>query len=207
MKKLFCLILIFTLIISVAVCPVSAQEKTIYKDIFIEKYDLKDVSEDEYIYREIAELDVDCDDAMDFLLIYAEFPVACCALGGLDLGDRFIIQPYLYGPFTYRYALYDFEKFEFIPFSKTILNDYPFLPQYLESYNIGTPYGDVDADGKLSIMDATYIQLVCAQLAQFPEDDDISYYDMSLTYVSDINKDGERDILDATAIQQKLASV
>ena len=161
----------------------------------------------EFFYSEVGEMDVDYDDGMDYAIIFAHYAMAADALDGGIIGDRIITQPQLYAPFRFGYALYDLENDEFIPFSKTIVDDYTFLPEYMEKFSIGTPLGDVDADGKLSILDATFIQLVCAKLAQYSEYDYIGWYGNNLTYVSDMNKDGARNVLDATAIQLSLAEL
>ena len=162
----------------------------------------------EFWYQEIGEMDVDCDDAIDFAIVYCHFAMAPDALDGTIIGDRIITQPQLYTPFRFGYALYDLEENKFIEFSETIVDDYPFLTEYMENYNIGSPLGDADNDGKLSILDATFIQLVAAQLAEYPSGDDISYYNATaLTYKSDMNRDSKRNILDATAIQLKLAGI
>ena len=57
--------------------------------------------------------------------------------------------------------------------------------------------GDVDGDGEVSIMDATEIQMVIAQL--LPSLEDIT--------VADVDGDGEVSIMDATAIQMQLAKL
>ena len=57
--------------------------------------------------------------------------------------------------------------------------------------------GDVDGDGELSIMDATEIQLIIAQLKEAPED----------ITSADVDGDGKISILDATQIQLMLAKV
>ncbi|MBQ8057044.1 MAG: hypothetical protein IJ275_01775 [Ruminococcus sp.] len=71
--------------------------------------------------------------------------------------------------------------------------------------------GDADADGVLSVMDATYIQLAQASLCDYRGEDSmiyaLHYCGRNLRYISDINGDGERNILDATAIQLKLAGL
>ncbi len=57
--------------------------------------------------------------------------------------------------------------------------------------------GDVDGDGEISILDATEIQMVLAQLKP-------SFKDIS---IADFDSDGEVSILDATAIQLELAKL
>lgn len=215
MKKLFSTILAFILTLSVAVFPAFAQTQSssepswYLQRLFIHYPETQLAYEcDELFYTEIGEMDVDTDDGIDYAIIHAHFAMAPDALDGGVIGDRFIITPQIYSPFRLGYALYDLEKDEFTPFSEITLDDYPFLSEYMEKYSIGTPFGDADCDRVLSVMDATYIQRVVAQLETFKSFDDISYYNHgALTYISDFNRDGSRDILDATGIQMKLASV
>lgn len=73
--------------------------------------------------------------------------------------------------------------------------------------------GDNDSDGQLTIIDATYLQLVLAKAVNYRSDDVISEYGMNMgpsadvKYISDFDRDGERTIMDATAIQYRLAKL
>lgn len=178
-----------------------------YIDRLFEHY--PDIAEaytlNEFIYNEIGELDVDCDDAVDFVIIFAHYANVPEVFGWGAIGDRVITASGLYSPFDFGYALYDIEKDSFIEFSHTIVEDYPFLPEYMDKYKIGSPFGDADGDKILSIMDATIIQLVCAKLVQYPSTGDV--YSDNVAFTSDCNRDGVLDILDATAIQLKLAGI
>lgn len=162
-------------------------------------------TQNEFIYNEIGELDIDCDDAVDFAIIFAHYSNVPEVFGWGAIGDRVITASGLYSPFDFGYALYDIEKDSFIPFSQTIVQDYPFLPEYMDMYKIGSPFGDSDGDKILSIMDATLIQLVCAKLVQYPSTGDV--YSDNVAFTSDCNRDGVLDILDATTIQLKLAGI
>lgn len=59
--------------------------------------------------------------------------------------------------------------------------------------------GDVDKDGTLSIMDATEIQMVLAQLKEWAYE--------KTEVLADFDNDGEVSVLDATAIQLRLAQL
>ncbi|MDO4748813.1 MAG: dockerin type I domain-containing protein, partial [Eubacteriales bacterium] len=98
----------------------------------------------------------------------------------------------------------------FIDISEVDIKNYNGLQECLEVLEIGLPIGDVDYDGELTIVDATEIQRVMANLSAFKESDIIKADILSedkLVFISDFNRDGERTILDATAIQMKLAKV
>lgn len=175
-----------------------------YRDVLNSHYPEFAVSQ-ECVYDEICEIRLDDDSTIDYVLIYATNGEPMEEPCRLDLGNRYIAQPHMYSPFAFGYAIYDFSKSEFVPLSQSMLEDYPFLYEYLDNFRIGVQFGDTDANGSLSIMDATYIQLALACHTDFPKDDDISSY--GFTYRSDMNRDGKRDVLDATAIQLKLAKI
>lgn len=64
----------------------------------------------------------------------------------------------------------------------------------------GTLLGDVDNDGRVTIMDATILQW---KLADISKSDDTS---INAT-AADIDSNGEIEIMDATYIQRRLASI
>ncbi len=214
MKKLLSIILAGTLLLSLAVFPAFAESETsnepswYLQRLFVHYPDTKDAYDyGELFYSEIGEMDVDCDDAMDYAIIYSHLSLAAEALDCIVIGDRFIAQNYIYYPFRFGYALYDIENDKFIPLYSTIIEDYPFMEDYMDKFKIGSPFGDADCDGTLSVLDATYIQRVIAELEEFKRFEDISYYALPTDYRSDINLDNKVDIFDATAIQMKLAKV
>ncbi len=177
-----------------------------YIEQFFEHYPNSEqaFASNELLYDEIGELDVDVDDAIDYVIIFAHYAIAPDAMDSGVIGDRLIITPQLYAPFRFGYALYDVENDEFVPFSETIVDDYPFLPEYMDMYKIGTPFGDADCDQQLTIMDATKIQRILAQLDDYLRvNNEIHYYE--LEDICDVNRDGSLDIIDATVIQLKLA--
>lgn len=59
--------------------------------------------------------------------------------------------------------------------------------------------GDADADGVLSVLDATEIQMVLALLKDWKNE--------SLALAADFDRDGQASVMDATAIQFKLAEL
>ncbi|MBQ8057136.1 MAG: hypothetical protein IJ275_02235 [Ruminococcus sp.] len=72
--------------------------------------------------------------------------------------------------------------------------------------------GDMDADGEISILDASLIQGYLAGINDFEVRDLLpnaySYQgEKGVLYISDFDFDGERTVLDATAIQLKLAKL
>lgn len=99
---------------------------------------------------------------------------------------------------TSPFAVYDVARSDFIDLAAIIDNneEYDGLIGILNSLSISRPMGDADYDGALTILDATFIQRVIAELI---DDNSIN------PLVADYDNDGEVTILDATAIQRKLA--
>ena len=69
--------------------------------------------------------------------------------------------------------------------------------------------GDADGDNDLTILDATAIQRIIAELCDPHPSDSLPEigYPKKLACVSDMDRDGQRTILDATAIQRTLVGL
>ena len=150
---------------------------------------------------------------MDWVLIYAQGGViepwiACCIVNHrVIIGDTFEL-------FRCGMGIYDAKKDTF--FDLTSMQDYSAydgLAEAIDAYGKGKLIGDVDSDNEITILDATKIQRVFADLDEFPESDDIGDYSNTGNdanppcYYSDFDRDGARTILDATAIQRHLAGL
>lgn len=111
------------------------------------------------------------------------------------------------------YGVYVREIDKFIPLRQSNLEQIvelcPDFIEAIEENEIGQQFGDVDNDGKLSIIDATYIQRFLAKLYDFIQ----TYYLVRLdggngsVSVCDFDGDGDVSILDATGIQRQLAGL
>ncbi len=111
------------------------------------------------------------------------------------------------------YAVYVRETDKFIPLRQSNLEQIvelcPDFIEAIEENEIGQQFGDVDNDGELSIIDATYIQRFLAKLYDFIQ----AYYLVNLdggrdkVSVCDFDRDGKTTIFDVTAIQRKLAGL
>lgn len=211
MKKIVSLLLVTVIVISIATFSAfandSKDELSFCQQKLFELYPSTKVAYDEGMlhYEEIGLLDVDYDDAFDFLLISTALPIVSDALDSMVLGDRYIACNHIYYPFRFTYAFFDIEKAEFVPLTENILDEYPLMDYYFDEYKIGVPFGDADCNSKLSVLDATYIQRVVAKLDEFGIDENLSYYNLPTDFRSDINFDNEVNILDATCIQLILA--
>ena len=86
---------------------------------------------------------------------------------------------------------------------ESIFTEY-FIPQGLAKI-----IGDADKDNKLTIIDATLIQLALADCCELDDEyvQSSLVYGETLEFTTDIDRDGKRTVLDATAIQHKLAGL
>ena len=146
-----------------------------------------------------------------------EWVLVCASIGGPNPAMYYAVFDDMVSlrgecqPFANNYAVYDVSKFEFIDICDLeSLDDYEGLREQIYEQDFLYPIGDADFDKELTILDATYIQMVAAQLCSFHAEDDLTerlVIKGELSYVSDMNRDGKRDVLDATAIQLKLAGL
>lgn len=75
-------------------------------------------------------------------------------------------------------------------------------------YGLGFLLGDMDANEKLTIRDATYVQKALAKFEGFTfYGEDTSSADCSHIYVADFDLNGDVNIKDVTAIQKRLAKI
>lgn len=183
-------------------------EGHMFEDRYISKQE--QIISDLYTYDEI-EYHYSAQGDIQWVLVYAmnEYPAPLSTY--VVLKDRVVCYGYYYSPATL-YSVYDVVKDEFYDISTIEWLDYEGLEQAIEKQEIGVPIGDSDFDRKLTVMDATFVQRVIAELDEFNNYDNISDYYVPrgkeiLKYISDFDRDGERTILDATAIQMKLAKV
>lgn len=116
-------------------------------------------------------------------------------------------------PFTIGYGIYNPSTDCFNDLYYLNGDEYAGLDKMMVELCIGNPIGDVDKDGKVSIVDATGIQQRLANLVEWDDSydviqpDELTHKTYDLAYISDFNKDKIRDIADATSIQQYLAKL
>lgn len=208
MKKLLSIVLVAVMLLSIFTFTTSAENLYGCKDAFFERYHITGNEENLYLtYYELGEIDVDCDDGMDFVLMYATFGDFATALTSLDMGNRFIALPHICSPFEFGYALFDLENREFIPLSEQVLIEYPQIDYYLDLYDVGDEYGDADRDGVLSIMDATFIQRTLVNLEEYTYHEYLDEFGLIGKRRSDFDHDLQVTVMDATAIQKQLVGI
>ncbi len=220
MKKLVSVILIAVFLFSVTVVPAFAYENLIPGDYLYEEKFLECIEgymnfEDEcYGYEELYYHHIDENDPqsdIDWVYVNGFSNVELPWLAKRVVADRVFYKNSGSVPFDFGYAIFDVSKDTFVDITDDTIDDFNGLAEMLEELKIGTPIGDADLDDELSILDATYIQLVAAKFFEYDPDDDISYYhnlgERELNYISDADLDGKRTIMDATSIQLKLAGL
>lgn len=202
MKKLLSIILISVMLLSVFALTANAESLYECKDAFLEKYNLTG-NEDYFTYYEIGDMDINCNDAMDFVLVYATIGEPADMPVFIDMGERFIYSPHTWSPFESGYGMFSLDTREFVPLSEQVILDYPWIDYYLDAFDIGELYGDADGDGELTVIDATLIQLELVNPEPYADAEGISGKNRR----SDYDRDLQVSVMDATAIQKKLAKV
>ena len=157
----------------------------------------------------------DTDGSIDWVLIYTynRALVPWEVRTGCVIGNRAIYDISECSAFESWYGVYDVKSNRFIALPNATDEAFPDLTDVVNHLKLGVMIGDVDRDGIISILDATYIQKILAGLMHntMIEDMDVFYGQAlkgdTIKYVSDYDRDGERSVLDATGIQKYLAGI
>ena len=194
MKKLISFVLVLVLLVSVAITPVFAGVNYNKSD---KEYLFENLIPDKvfaYFYDEVYYHYVD--DKLDWALIY------CDTCQGSPSGtvrvvlDRVIVTGVLGAYYPVCWAIYDAQLNEFISIDKIDVTKYDGLEQALIDNKVGSPFGDADLDGRITIKDATRIQKHIAKM--------LTLENIPLT-LSDADGDGRVSVKDATQIQKFIA--
>lgn len=217
MKRCLSLILCVCLLAGVGVFTANAEEKTMerYEQRFKDSVKQYSWGEDDFYYRyhEICDYysvlnDTTAGDAEpDWVLINACGPASVEWDTYTVIGDRVLFGDGAL-PFDHYYAVYDVRRDSYASLeSAWNSGEYPELQEKVEEYKVGYPIGDADMDHNLTILDATRIQRILADLEKPIDGIGGFAYSEKLTSLSDYDRDGERTVLDATAIQRRLAGM
>lgn len=203
---------------SVPVLPTDPVDKNdyLFEDTFKKQY--YSDHPDEYQYASYSELyyhhtdENDPQSEIDWVLVNASGNMCMPWLVKAIVGDRVFYSYNQYTMYSFRLGVYDVKDGKFYELTDNNYSKYNDVLDVLDKLRLGNPIGDADHDGTLSILDATQIQLVQAQLAQYNSKDDVtSFYCLTdgkdIDYISDIDGDGVVSVMDATAIQLKLAQL
>ena len=212
MKKILCMLLIFTLLMSACLIGVSAEviadndedaantvgtatedeaDKWLFYQKFRERFDNPDWDKFEVVYEELY-YHYDSQGNVEWALICGYIPgrtlwtFKICAV----LEDRVIRgDRVMSGPFCTDYGIYDVTKQEVIDLASASEEEkyHDEIFAYLDENNIGEIIGDMDNDRKVTVKDATYIQKCVASIIEFPENDAVSknfYYSEGYGYLA-----------------------
>lgn len=128
------------------------------------------------------------------------------------IGDRVFRTKGIGTPFGNNYAVYDVENDRFYELRKPSVR-FPGLVQALDELDLGEKIGDLNADGRLDVRDATEMQRCLAGLRDYPGNDAVEAAGLRNTgsetvkWLSDFDRDGTRSISDVTATQRVLAEI
>lgn len=166
-------------------------------DRFVEEYG----EPEPMIYDEIYFHNSDSNGNYDWALInvaqsVAVEPIENPTPDNYIIGDIVYSTVYIHEPFRVPYCVYDKKEDKFVPVSNDALEQYEGLREVFCTTKYGKLIGDVNGDGKITVMDATEIQRIKAQLSELKN-----------FYVADFDRDKSVDVMDATKIQQKLAKI
>lgn len=212
MKKSICILLSLFLLSLVCAVPASAADSDAprYRQAFEER--LKDGCGSLEWYEELYYHEQN--GATDWALVHGKGSWNLCWCVYSVLGDRILTSGDGDLPFLYDYGVYDVQKEQFIAIEDAYASgSYPDLPAVMDALNIGRLRGDMDADGQITINDATELQRYLAELRDVPADNTFSGKNLSApgqphetVIFSDTNGNGVTDISDVTQLQRFLAS-
>lgn len=204
MKKLLCFLLAITLITSVAMIGVNAEENerfTTYTSKLNKLYYIDTTTQYMYEYLSTGTNS----DGTTFLLLYWAGG-ANTELYHQIIGDYLLTNPCTIadrkGPF---FIIKENEVYCITDaFEQNLIEEESFYNAMVDG---GTEYylkliGDTDDDGILNIKDATFIQTKLAE-----GDTYYNKYSLKLNYIADFNGDGNVNVSDATAIQKTIAGL
>lgn len=218
MKRLLSVVLVSVMLLSVAIIPAfgfSDDAVRIYRrnftDKYVKPYDAADgyyfYFEQYYHYADEASPD---ESEPDWVLVYAGDMSYTDGKVKKLVSDRVFFADESSSPFVFKYAVYDVKEDTFYDLDDSLLEKYEGLDEALRVEKAGAPLGDADMDERLSVMDATQIQMAMARMLEFDAKDDLSEYsDLGgdVKYISDFDRDGVRSVMDATAIQFRIAKI
>lgn len=196
MKKLVSLFIVAVMLMSLCAVTAFAEDgyNFDYYDRFVEEFG------EPYYYQEMY-VSFENNDPSYYVIkaqldqIYVDPPEHIEEIGIVNSGLVFTQIP-VYMPFKTTYGLYDVADDKFYDITVVDINTYRGLYNYLVNEEIANMIGDVDYDKKLTIMDATMIQRILANITHIRNN-----------FITDFNCDGSVDIMDATAMQIELAKL
>lgn len=224
MKRITAFLMALFLLLPVVTVCVSAQESTpdepekktyLYQDKMIEWCAERWNQSADYVRRDLNfydELYVHINNGEeDWALLKTGFNAAPSNIKiGVNIRSRAVYSLGGCNYFPSGYAVYDTIRETFCDIAE--YEKFPDLDAVIEELELGAALGDVDFDGKITVIDATHIQKILAGIEVWeddqPESDRIHYpLNHKEYFLSDYDQDGMRTVLDATHIQKHLAGI
>ena len=221
MKKVLCILMIVAMLMGTCMITASAEgieipeeerAKWLFYQQFDDIYGFPEYGDPVAFYEEVY-YHYNSEGEIDWALVrgYPTFNAPWGISPYAVFGDR-IIRKITRKTFHVEYSIYDVSDNRFYDIVRNRNDEKYQLNAVLTELNIGELIGDMDADNKLTVKDATYIQKCIAEVIDFPENDKVDGVYTSdgygyLAYLSDFNRDGVRNIKDATAIQKHIAGI
>ena len=224
MKRIISVLLVVCVMLPIAIFSVNASQipyTKVYEERFIQLlnnlyyYPWYEGDDDWYVYNEFYNyysLDNNSD-IPDWVLAKGgtNGMVDCYyygVFGDYVLQVESITTPYDFGYYIYRPDTDKFYLFEDM-WEENLEGIEKVFTECLVPNGYASVIGDADKDGRLSILDATQIQLENASLVE-RKDVGTGYlcgYGEEMKYITDLDRDGKITVMDATAIQLKLAGL
>ena len=203
MKKLLCFLLAITLITSVSMIGVNAEENerfTTYKTNWKALIYVDTETNYEYEYLTTG----NNSDGSEFILLNW-FGNVSDAVYYQTLGDYVLFNPHLVGSEGPYFIIKDNEVYGVTEAIENGLIEGTALYNAMQNTTHKKRIkllGDTNDDGILNIMDATFIQAKLAEGETY-----YNKYSTKLNYLADYNADGFVNVVDATEIQKALAEI
>ena len=208
MKRIVSILLVAIMLLAMSTVTIFAENQfpgeCIYEDRFFEQYVAGTSYEDYYYYSELYYHHVDENDPnseIDWVLVRAWVNFESSYFWTV-IGNRAVFVHEQGYPFRTYYAVYDVKQDCFVTLTNSQpFEDYEDLEDVINNkLRIGNLLGDIDSDERLTILDATTLQIGLVEKEYF---DDASEEFL----VADFDYDSKVTVMDATAIQMKLAGI
>ncbi len=169
-------------------------DKTVLKSSFMTQYNIEKTNgyKELYFHR-------DENGELEWALIQGEDSSFASPKFMEEVIGDVVVSSFISSPFKLTYGIYDAKEDKFYDLYdiKDEYSNYEGLVEALVGNSGVHQIGDVNNDGIISVLDATFIQRYLADIEKY----------IYKEIISDFNRDGDLTIIDATCIQRKLAEI
>ncbi|MBR2715975.1 MAG: dockerin type I repeat-containing protein [Ruminococcus sp.] len=207
MKRIVSILLVAIMLITIGAITASAQTEEkghLYEDKFVE-YEVEPLPYASMGYYRETYYHYDAEGNIDWAFIEVPVYPAEQQFSTAIFCGKYVENSMNCLVFSLGIGIYDVKADEFREASNYKNLELDGFEEYVWE-NIGEFMGDADADGELTVLDATFIQQALVGIREFLPND----YKFTIPkplYISDYDQDGQRSVMDATAIQMKLAGI